>query len=251
MDVKTQLWAFYDQNAKKYAATRSKHRADVDHILTVLDSINVWRKKLRILELGCGQARTYKYLQKKLGEKINYTGIDLSKKLLAIAKKKYPNAKFVCEDMTKFVAEPKQESFDIIIATASFQHLPTVKERMYVLKNCYRILKYDGKLVMLNWAFSNRFKKNYNQQILKAWLKFLYTFGKSSRRDVLVPRKSEEQTFYRYYHLFTLSELNDLVKRSGFVISKLCHLDNRWQEVDNQDLANNSLVVADKAVFDK
>ena len=68
-------------------------------------------KKLNILELGCGSGNHAFYLKRK-GHKI--VGVDRSKKMICLAKKKDKNKKihFKTEDLRKFVSKKK---FDVII----------------------------------------------------------------------------------------------------------------------------------------
>jgi ubiquinone/menaquinone biosynthesis C-methylase UbiE len=61
-----------------------------------------------------------------------------------------------------------QQNFDMVIAVASFQHIPTKWERLVIMKNIYRILNYDGVVLMFNWSFSKWFFKKYTKNIIKS-----------------------------------------------------------------------------------
>jgi len=247
MSVKSDLREFYDKNAKKYHQTRQKKRSDAK---IIVDEINKYDKNtIKILELGCWWGRFLKYLIENTKKKIKYTWVDISKNLLDLTQKDSPDQKFVCSDMIDYITRPKQESFDFIIATASFQHISTPKDRMLILKNCYRILYYQWKVMMLNRAYSSRFTKKYKKQVLLSMRKHVYTVWRKIYRDVQVPRKSEDKTYYRYYHMFSLKELEDLAKRSGFVIEKISYLTKGWDVTQKQKNANNSILVATKSIF--
>ena len=69
----------------------------------------------------------------------------------------------------------KQESLDLIVACASFQHLPPEKERLAVMKNVYRALNYEGMLIFTNWAFSERFLKTHWKALILSVVKSLFT----------------------------------------------------------------------------
>jgi hypothetical protein len=45
--------------------------------------------------------------------------------------------------MNKYLASLGQESQDIILACASFQHIPDETSRIKILKNIFRVLQYD------------------------------------------------------------------------------------------------------------
>jgi ubiquinone/menaquinone biosynthesis C-methylase UbiE len=50
-------------------------------------------KSSTILDIGCAQGGMYGILKKKI-KNINYTGVDFNRKMIALAKKKYPQVKF-------------------------------------------------------------------------------------------------------------------------------------------------------------
>jgi ubiquinone/menaquinone biosynthesis C-methylase UbiE len=45
--------------------------------------------------------------------------------------------------MLNFVENQQDQTFDFVIAVASFQHIPTRWERLLILKHIYRILSYE------------------------------------------------------------------------------------------------------------
>ena len=110
--------------------------------------------------------------------------------------------------MIDYLPTVKTESKDAFIAIASFHHLPSRKERLFALKHMYRALRYGGKICFTNWALSGWMLKRHWKVLLKAVWHTLLSRGKTSRRDFFIPRKSEKQTYYRYYHLFALSEIS-------------------------------------------
>lgn len=85
-------------------------------------------------------------------------------------KKDNPNQHFVCSDMLSFLQKSDQESVDIVLAFASFQHIASKQERIVIMKNIYRVLKYDGMVIFTNWALSSRFIKNYRKALIKSRL---------------------------------------------------------------------------------
>ena len=89
--------------------------------------------------------------------------------------------------MISFVEKGKQESIDIIISVAAFHHLATRKDRLIVLKNIYRLLKYDGTYIMTNRAFSQRFGKKYWRSLSTSIIKRVISIGQKDRRDVYIP----------------------------------------------------------------
>lgn len=255
MTIKDNLKKFYDTEAKKYASTRKKHRADAQNILEEIKKS--WKKTLSILEFGCGSGRLLEYLQTIKWIKIKYTGVDISNELLKIAKKNHKEnttfvCNFICDDITNYIKTCKQESFDFVIGIASFQHIPSSKERHFLMKNFYRILKYEGKVIMTNRALSTRFLQTYKKQIWQSFLQYLITLGKHSIRDILVPRTSTKQSkiqHERFYHMFSLEELRKLTSAAWFIIKNLHYLDKEGWMTSSWTNANNGFLVAKKDIF--
>lgn len=96
-----------------------------------------------MLDAGCGTGAVIALLKEKYPKK-NYTGIDLSEKMIEVAKKKkLDNVVFVqgdCESLP-FV----NDSFDVITCSMSFHHYPN-PERFFI--SCNKILRTDGRLII-------------------------------------------------------------------------------------------------------
>ena len=92
----------------------------------------------RVLDVGCAAGRDSMFFTKH-GHMT--TGIDLSEKLLAIARKKAPALTFLHDDIRKKMFA--DESFDAVWACAVLLHL-TRKEIPTVLKIFYAMLVIDG-----------------------------------------------------------------------------------------------------------
>ena len=56
------------------------------------------RKPCSLLDVGCGTARLLDLIKSLGGSEINYRGVDLSAQLLTTARKKHPEADFICGD---------------------------------------------------------------------------------------------------------------------------------------------------------
>jgi ubiquinone/menaquinone biosynthesis C-methylase UbiE len=72
--------------------------------------------------------------------------------------------------MLDYLENIEPETFNFVVAVASFQHIPTRWERLLILKHIYRILKYGGEVMMFNWSFSKWFFKKYKWQVLKSFI---------------------------------------------------------------------------------
>jgi len=101
----------------------------------------------RILEIGCGPGTILRYLPKS-----EYLGFDLSAKYIAMAKKRFPHAQFVCERVSQFSLE-KHHSFDLVLALGIVHHLED-GEAKQLFEIAYQALKPGGKLVTVDGVWT-------------------------------------------------------------------------------------------------
>lgn len=245
--MKKQLEKFYDLEAKKYYFTRKKHRADGEIILNEIKKY--WKKNISILEFGCGSGRLISFLNQNLKWKnINYIWVDLSKNLIKYAKKDNPNNIFVHDDISNYIKEIKQESLDFIIWVASFQHIPTKKERIFLMKNFYKALKYDGKIIVSNRSLSKRFIKKHYKTLIKSFLKFVYTLWLHNPKDLQIPWKNKDETYYRYYHMFSKTEIERIAETWWFKTKLSKYTDRNWEVIDSRQNSQNTIYIWEKNV---
>jgi len=151
--------------------------------------IKSMKKNSLVLDLGCGSGRDIKSL---LQYNHKVIGLDSSKKMLEIAKRKYLKVKFIHANMIKIPL--KDNSIDYVICIASFHHLKSNKSRLSCLKEIRRVLKKNGKLFLSVW------------------------YKKGKKGAYLIPWQNKVK---RYYYFFTEKELKDLFKESNFKIIEL------------------------------
>ena len=259
-NIKESVKNFYNAQAEKFSGTRKKQWPEFFYIKQEVEKILSQKWKIRILELGCGDGRLYRYLVDVFPkEQIEYTGVDISEGLINIAKENWElrdenlekevKCSFVVSDMLSFVEKQDQQSYDFVIAVASFQHIPKKYERLLILKNIYRILDYDGIVQMFNWSFSHWFFKKYTMQIVKAFLLWIVSIFTKPLNDIYIPWKNDWKVYYRYYHIFFLFELKNLFKQSWFVIKELCYINREGNKSVSRKDARNSMIIAKKSVI--
>lgn len=246
-EIKQDLQFFYDNEAKKYAETRKKFWHEEKVILNEISPLFNQKEKIRILEFWCGSGRFATLLNQNFSGKFDYVWIDLSKELISYASKENPNLTFFQWDITKLINNFEQESFDLIVWTSSFQHIPTLKERSFLMKNFYRLLNYDGVLLMTNRSLSKRFIRKYYKIVLKSKLLSFLKFDRYSARDLMVPwTDSKWKVYERFYHFFSLSELRDLAAFSWLSLKINTFLDDNGDFTDNEKISRSSFFVAAK-----
>ncbi len=280
-EIKQDLQSFYNTEAKKYAETRKKfwheEKAILDAITPLFLDISqispnpslsrgeknefpldkggrgeaegdLQNKKIRVLEFGCGSGRFATLLNQNFPGQFDYVGIDLSDELLSYASQDNPNLTFFQWDITKLIKNFEQESFDLIVWTSSFQHIPTTKERSYLMKSFYRLLDYDGILLMTNRSLSDWFIKKHWKIVMKAKILSRFKMNKWSARDLMVPRTDENWKVYeRFYHFFSLEELKNLSDFAWLTLKKNTFVDWNGQFTDNEKISRSSFFVASKS----
>jgi len=196
----------WDDIAKKFSNTRQ-------YLWPELKSLNNYVKTGdRVLDLGCGNARLIKAFKKE----IYYTGVDISKNLINIAKKKYQDKDNIKLINANVINLPfKENSFDIVFSIAMFHHIPGLQLRKNFLKEIARVLKKDSNLIITVWNL-------WRPSILLRYKIWPMLFGWHPKgldwKDVYIPFKSKDKITKRYYHCFTKSELVKLLKKTGFKV---------------------------------
>lgn len=96
----------------------------------------------KILDAGCGTGNFTKKI-KESNKNIDIIGIDISAKMLSIAKQKNPNIKFKKMDLNNLKFD--DNTFDKIISMAAFEFIKKPKK---VINELLRVLKPKGELII-------------------------------------------------------------------------------------------------------
>lgn len=132
MDNSHQAVEVYNQISDAYANEFTEPSEFIDEFLELLP------KSGNILDVGCGPGVDSAYATLK-GFKV--IGVDLSEKMLTIAKNKYPAIDFRLADIRQL--QFKDQEFDGIIASCSLIHVPKA-DMSETLANFARMLNHNG-----------------------------------------------------------------------------------------------------------
>lgn len=238
---------FYTQSAHKWHHTRRRDWPEFHHIADYINMIDA--HYLTIVEVGCGDGRLYWYLVEHCPSKqFRYTWVDVSQWLIDIAVQQYPNATRVCDEMNQFLETIPQQSCDILIGIASVQHLPTSEQQWLFFHEAYRVLNYDGSLVMTNWSLSYWFIKRYRKQLLISLGKSIGTLWWFKWRDVMVPFVDNDVVNYRFYHIFSHQRLKSLMQLAWFTIIDSSYSTSSWWLIHDWKYSRNHYHIARKQV---
>lgn len=185
----------YDEIASQFDQTRQRVWLEFKFFKPFI------KKKARILDLGCGNGRLYKFLKEF---NVHYIGLDQSSNLLEKARKNHPELNFELGNMTH-LCKFENESLDTVLAIASFHHLPTKKLRKKCLSEIHRTLKKEGYLILTVWnLFQKKYIKYFFQSILGS---IIYLGLNQSWNDLWVKWSNHKRK--RYYHAFLPNELKN------------------------------------------
>jgi tRNA (uracil-5-)-methyltransferase TRM9 len=195
------------------------------------------KKDQYILDWGCGNGRLLHILGDKFAR---YYGVDQSAKLLAIAKKAFKQE--IKAGAVTFVSNAKKavkfedNFFDLVFMIASFHHLPDHESRLDLLRQCYKQMKKNARLVITTWNLESDWAK---EKFKKDW-KLLRA------NDYLIPWKDQDGNIVveRYYHYFSWQELKNLIREAGFVIKEMYYSKGNRKTIKKH--ARNLVVIAAK-----
>ncbi len=130
----------------KIAETYVNHFGeDWEFINEIEDFASNFEPNSTIVDLGCGSGYITEFLTKK---DLNAIGIDFSSEMIKIAKKKYPNNRFILDDFINLKKYFKEDSVDGAILIYSLYFVPKeqLNEFFKILSN---VLKKGAKVLFV------------------------------------------------------------------------------------------------------
>jgi ubiquinone/menaquinone biosynthesis C-methylase UbiE len=245
----------YDMMSQKFSQTRKFFWRGMEFIKDYVKDGD------RVLDFGCGNGRLLElFLDKSstnfgsaeakntiganpklvLDKKIKYTGVDVSQKLLDLAKNKYS------QEFSSFLKiDPSQQSlpfeddfFNSVYSIAVFHHFP--KEHAQIMaKELYRVTRPGGQVVVSVWnlwpastrgdrSSTRGGQKQYFKNILKNWLEKIIGKSELTWNDCYISFKNNQgEIFQRYHHAFTKGEFASLFIKAGFKTEKGAPANNK------------------------
>ena len=205
---KKHVYEVYDKISEHFSQTRYKPWPLVSEFLNSLE------KNSMVLDVGCGNG---KYLSEN--KNLVMWGTDRSGNLLSIAKEKNINAQCFIADSLKLPI--KSESFDAAISIAVIHHFSNELLRIQALKEIFRVIKKNGKVLIYVWAMEQKEKKFKEQDNFVPW-HLQKKYENESKVETLEngPNITEDKNinckvYQRYYHVFIKGELEDIINKTG------------------------------------
>lgn len=119
----------------------SRHRA---HLVDML-APHIANRQIKLLEVGCGSGLVYERIVAELLPNDGYLGIDVSEKMLSIARRRYPDGRFRLGD--GYDLDFPDGSFDVVICFEVLGHIPEIERFVPELLRVCR-----GTCLMTIWA---------------------------------------------------------------------------------------------------
>ena len=162
------------------------------------------KEGMSILDVGCGWGLLLRELT-QLNMNLNLYGIDISPEMVRIAKKVRNKNIWITHGSADKLSYANNK-FDVVICILSFHHHPN---SMQSLKEMYRVLKSEGKIILLD---------PFNDGIFRKIIIYLNGFF-FQERDVHIYSKSERHNLFEsvgfinilqrqqnYYRLLTTAQ---------------------------------------------
>ena len=127
---------YFNECAPSWDANRKRNDRVVNDILDIAGI----KEGVEVLDVACGTGELFSdYINRSVGKLI---GIDISPKMVEIAKQKYPDVELICADVE---AVKLLQKFDAIVVYNAFPHFPDPEELIHTLSH---MLKPGGRLTI-------------------------------------------------------------------------------------------------------
>lgn len=147
MIIEPKVSSQYDRLAEIYDRRWSKYLSNTLNSLTTY--LQVSEQLLgteHILDIACGTGELERLLRNTHAQ-LKIVGVDISEKMLDIARLKLPDIEFI---KASAIALPfANDSFDIAITVSAFHYF---EYPITALEEIRRILKPEGKLIVMDWC---------------------------------------------------------------------------------------------------
>jgi cyclopropane fatty-acyl-phospholipid synthase-like methyltransferase len=101
----------------------------------------------RLLDIGCGTGHAVPFFPN-----VKYVGFDMSPEYIESARKRFPQATFICQRVSHYIPVEREE-FDVVLALGVLHHLDDA-EAHQLFEIAHRALKSGGKLLTFDGVFT-------------------------------------------------------------------------------------------------
>lgn len=151
----------------------------------IIKQIDFTKNRLKILDVGCGTGNLLHKISRKYNKSAELVGVDLSPKVISIAKEKLEGNSFInFETGTGDNLRFNSNYFDYVICSNSLHHHPNTQNS---LSEMTRVLKRNDKMIIVDGILDGIFRKINFYIINKTQNEgVVYRYTKSEIRKLLV-----------------------------------------------------------------
>lgn len=190
----------------------------------------LYKKRMRVLDVGCGVGHYLRTLRKEIDMNIDYLGVDITEKRIQLAKKAFKDeVEFRVGDI--FNLEFEDSAFDIVICNNMILHLPPNPTKAIA-----ELTRVSGKYVIIRTLFG---KRNY---IIKELRTADELEGAVSREGDIIDTNGEVM-FYNYFNMYTSSYFKDIIQDIDKKLKIRIEKDNNFARFDNRDVGVETATV--------
>ena len=164
MSSNDKIKKFFDEASQ----TWDENNCDFSGARTIINTLKDYIKDKSVLDIGCGTGVLYPLLKEAAAKTI--TGIDISNKMIEVAKQKIPDANFICQDIYTWCPEQK---YDVAIMYNVYPHFFDKNKLVEKLNN---ILTDDGVVIVAHGASREKINSHHrahalgvSKKLMKAW----------------------------------------------------------------------------------
>lgn len=206
----------YNHFAQTFSQSRNGMKwEEIEYFFEKYSPLINWKK---ILDIGCGSGRLLDhFITSSFISDIDYFWIDASIRMIQEAKNKFWSDDFLVFDMLK-IDILHIKDFESVFFIASFHHLLTIKERIEVLKKLKNIITGNTYIFMTNWALNSELNtEKYEKSIIEDSKNEFWSYDYNIKI----------WEFERFYHCFSLEELDYLFTQTWYEIIENRLFDNK------------------------
>lgn len=191
----------YDEYAKEFSNTRQQFWKELEFLKEYAYD------GARVLDVGCGNGRLVDVFE---NVNLQYTGIDFSKELIAIAQtERAVKGTFIHADALALPFE--DDTFDAVFSIAVLHHIPSKERRMQFVSEIHRVLKPDGKCILTVW---NTLQWKFLSTHVTHAVKKLCGLSQLDFGDMILPFGKEKRQ--RYVHSLSKRSLQKILSKNNF-----------------------------------
>uniref|UniRef100_A0A158P998 tRNA (carboxymethyluridine(34)-5-O)-methyltransferase n=1 Tax=Angiostrongylus cantonensis TaxID=6313 RepID=A0A158P998_ANGCA len=212
----------YECIASHFDETRFSSWRAVNRFMSAVSPYSV------VYDVGCGNG---KYLAKN--DNLLKIGCDMSQMLCQIV-----SAKGFMIIRADALCLPFREDADAVLSIAVLHHMASLSRRQKAIREILRVLKPGGKACISVWALDQsnseyskmRRHKDSSLDGKQSGRLKIHDGREFIQQDLLVPWQIEhrDETYFRYYHVFTEGEIEELIRSVGG-----CQIDSVEKEQGN------------------